>query len=616
MPMAAAVLANGKSLARIIVPKPLLLQTAQLLHGRLGGLLGREIRQLPFSRKTSTKSDVIKTFFNIHKDIQKCSGVILALPEHLLSFMLSGLQRLSDGRIPDASTMTKVQSWMTRYSRTILDECDYTLAMRTQLIYPSGSQKTVDGHPHRWETAENLLRMVDGHLWNLHDTFPQSLEVIRRYQGGFPVVYFLRKDVEDSLLGRLVDDIYHNRTSILPGGCTKADRKAIREFISEPKVSSKVVQQIAEMFPDKPAAKQTLRLLRGLLVHRILLMTLKKRWNVQYGLHPTRDPIAVPYHAKGTPSESAEWGHPDVAILFTCLAFYYDGLNPAQLRQSLEHVLKSDDPSQVYDRFSQQSNLPDSLKDWNAINVDDKVQMTDIWKHVRYNVNVIDYFLNNFVFPQHAKQFHLKLQASGWDIPHFSPGDQPVPGVDTLTTGFSGTNDWKRMLPLTISQHDLPGLMHTNAEVLTYLLQPRSRQYVLAADHHGRRLSELELLAKISGMSIRVLIDAGAQILEMDNLTLVKAWLEISPKAPAAVYFDEENKPYVIYRQGAKIPLLATPFADDLSECLVYLDEAHTRGTDLKLPMYAKGALTLGLGQTKDHTVQGKHSHLCHRNCS
>jgi hypothetical protein len=92
-------------------------------------------------------------------------------------------------------------------------------------------------------------------------------------------------------------------------------------------------------------------------------MTLKKRWNVQYGLHPTRDPIAVPYHAKGTPSDQAEWGHPDVAILFTCLAFYYDGLNIARLRQTLEHVLKSDDPSQVYDRFSQNSSLPDSLRE-------------------------------------------------------------------------------------------------------------------------------------------------------------------------------------------------------------------------------------------------------------
>lgn len=54
-----------------------------------------------------------------------------------------------------------------------------------------------------------------------------------------------------------------------------------------------------------------------------------------------------------------------------------------------------------------------------------------------------------------------------------------------------------------------------------------------------------------------------------------------------------------------KVPLVATPFADNLAQCLVFLDEAHCRGTDLKLPQSAKGALTLALGQTKDQTVQG-----------
>ncbi len=314
-----------------------------------------------------------------------------------------------------------------------------------------------------------------------------------------------------------------------------------------------------------------------------------------------------------TASEQAEWGHPDVAILFTCLAFYYDGLSLAQLRQALEHVLKSDDPSQAYDRFSQQSTLPDSLRDWNAINVDDEPQLKEIWEHLRARVAVIDYFLNNHVFPRYAKQFHMKLQASGWDIPLFSATNrgnssnktQAAQNGAALTTGFSGTNDWKRMLPLTISQNDLPRLSHTNAEVLAYLLEPRNRGFVLAADNRGRHLSERGLLLSIKAWRIRVLIDAGAQVLEMTNLDLVKAWLEVDTEAPAAVYFDDNNRACVYYRQGKMLPLLATTYADDLSECLVYLDEAHTRGTDLKLPLNARGALTLGLGQTKDHTVQG-----------
>lgn len=106
-------------------------------------------------------------------------------------------------------------------------------------------------------------------------------------------------------------------------------------------------------------------------------------------------------------------------------------------------------------------------------------------------------------------------------------------------------------------------------------------------------------------MGIRIFIDAGAQILEMDNLSLVKAWLSKDYKAAAGVYFNSENKPMVVYRNGLQIPLLTSPFADNMAKCVVYLDEAHTRGTDLKLPASARGALTLGLGQRKNHTVQG-----------
>lgn len=614
MPMVAAVLADMTNLLRVVVPKPLLLQTAQVLQGRLGGLIGREVWHIPFSRKTPTDSKTIGTFYNIHKRAKASSAIIVALPDHILSFMLSGLQRLSDKRIFEATNMVQVQAWMRKKCRDVLDECDFTLAVRTQLIYPSGSQAIVDGHPHRWETAEALLRSVESHLWNLQQEFPQSIEVVRRLRGGFPIVFFLRTDVEDALIARLVKDIFRGQISTVPiQECSQADRLAIKHFILDANVGPVTIERIRQVFSDKPAMKKNIYLIRGLLVHRILLLTLKKRWNVQYGLHPFRDPIAVPFHAKGVPSEQAEWGHPDVAILLTCLAFYFGGLDLAQLRQSLEHVLKSDDPSSEYDRWTQSSrSLPDSLREWNIINVDDATQLVEIWQHVRYEVIVINYFLNNFVFPKHAKQFQMKLQASGWDVPLFSPKDQLKPRQEgvrqkskPLTTGFSGTNDNRTMLPLTIRQDDLQGLLHTNAEVLTYLLQPRNRGYALAADNLRKHFSEISLLHMLHHMKIRMLIDAGAQILEMDNLSLVKEWMKVDHEASAAVYFNNDNKPFVYYRHGSQTPLLASPFAENLDNCLVYLDEAHTRGTDLKMPSNATGALTLGLGQTKDHTVQG-----------
>lgn len=75
----------------------------------------------------------------------------------------------------------------------------------------------------------------------------------------------------------------------------------------------------------------------------------------------------------------------------------------------------------------------------------------------------------------------------------------------------------------------------------------------------------------------------------MDNRSLVKAWLNIDTKAKGALYFGADNRAWIQYRGGKQAVL----FAESLDVCLVYFDEAHIRGIDLKLPKHSIGALTL-----------------------
>ena len=97
IPMVATALAEEENLVRVVVPRSLLLQAAQLLSSRLGGLINRKIKHIPFSRKSRTDMESIKAYHQLHRDILRNRGVLLALPEHLLSFQLSGLQELSNG---------------------------------------------------------------------------------------------------------------------------------------------------------------------------------------------------------------------------------------------------------------------------------------------------------------------------------------------------------------------------------------------------------------------------------------------------------------------------------------------------------------------------------------
>lgn len=198
-----------------------------------------------------------------------------------------------------------------------------------------------------------------------------------------------------------------------------------------------------------------------------------------------------------------------MAILLTCLAFYHGGINLQQTRQALESVLKSDDPASEYDKWTDDEHFPDYLRDWHSINVDDGQQLNHVWNCVKYKVAVIDYYM--------------------------------------------------------------PSLAHTNAEVITYLLQPRSRRCIIMEDDH-KRLSEFSFLQMLKRHRLKILIDAGAQILEMSNLELARTWLKVDGRATVALFFDGD-KPFIVSKQGTRTPLLASPYADNLSEVLVYLDE-------------------------------------------
>ncbi|KAH9885947.1 hypothetical protein F4778DRAFT_798742 [Xylariomycetidae sp. FL2044] len=603
-PAVAAFLADGNNLLRLIVPKALLLQTAQTLQDRLGDLVGRDVRHIPFSRKTEATPKMLQLYSDLHKDAHGGRGLILTSHEHMLSYKLGGRQHLADGNLDAAGMMIDFQHWLDDHCRDVLDECDFTLSVKTQLNYPSGSEMAVDGHPYRWTVAQEVLSLVLGHLPALCKAFPASIETFHRPRS-FPVVHFLKQDAEDALHERILDAVSAGRTGFMrPKNSSFSSRRdIIRRVLNQERFDQDLFMQATKAFANPQAASTMLLIIRGLLRHRLLVLCLNKRWNVQYGLHPNRRPVAVPFEAKGVPSDQSEFGHPDVAILLTCLAFYYTGLTLKQLREGLQLVLQSDDPSAQYEIWiSSCDDLAAPLRHWNMVNVDDEAQIQELWQYLHLNRVVINHYMNHFVFPAYAKQFAVKLQASAWDVPLF---DESA-GQGAKTTGFSGTNDNRMLLPLTIRQDDLPSLRQTSAEVLTYLLQRRNRGYQATLDTQGRRLTEAGLLKRLHDRRIRILIDAGAYILEMENKTLAKTWLTIDHEAKAAVYFGSDNRLWVHYRGETKsdTPLLATPFADDLDGCVIYLDEVHTRGVDLKLPANAHGALTLALKQTKDATMQ------------
>ena len=589
--------------------KSLSKQMRDTISQRLGGMVDRPIYFMPFSRKVQVKESVVTQIQDLYESCLDSGGILLAHPEHVLSFKLMGIERLTSGDMGVTPRLIKSQQWLESNARDILDESDELLDVKFQLIYTLGTQRMMDGQPDRWLIVQGIFDLVQKHASKLQEEKPGEVEIVFRSNSSFQTITLLSQQIDRELIARIASDVVDSH---LPGLnfqlCPPKVSNAVLNFLKDRKVSVEDCQEVMRSFGEQKSFIQKILLVRGFIAYEILIFVLRsKRWSVNYGLDPTRCLSAVPFRAKGVPSPSAEFGHPDVAVALTCLSYYYNGLSEDQIRKSLELLQRSDDPSVEYLSWIKRCDrLPIHLRNWSAVNLEDDHQCYNVlFPELRYSKKLADFFLSNVVFPKEGKEFDEKLSTSGWDL----IGNQ----APHLTTGFSGTNDNRFVLPLSISQGDLPELQHTSGKVLSYVLRNENLLYHCARDDRGRQLSAEGLVSCFHRLdsTIRVVIDVGAQVLDTTNRDFVKAWMDAASDVDAGIFFDEDDNVMVLTRDLKLEKLATSSFQNRMDRCVVYLDEVHTRGTDLKLPATTRAAVTLGPRLTKDRLVQGMFYEPC-----
>lgn len=105
-----------------------------------------------------------------------------------------------------------------------------------------------------------------------------------------------------------------------------------------------------------------------------------------------------------------------------------------------------------------------------------------------------------------------------------------------------------------------------------------------------------------SDIEWNVLIDSGALIEGMSNREVVERVLKICPRFQTGIFFDESNRLALIDSHGNSAQLNSSrPL--ELS-CFTYLDDIHTRGTDLPFPTKSHAFVTVATGITKDKLMQ------------
>lgn len=605
VPIAACALADKTKLCRIVVLRALSKQMMELLVKKLGGLINRRIYFVPISRALQMNFEKAKQLRAIYEACLNAGGILLVQPEHLLSLELMGLDMVlsADKDANVGRIINDTQAWLIQVSRDILDESDEILNVRFELVYTVGQQKPIDFAPHRWILIQRVLGILNHCIRNLDQQYQSDVEMESLPDNGsFARIRILHSTIGDVLLRKIVQHILDQGLPTLSFfRFTQIERDILFNFIIDPNFSEKELSSLREFGIED--TKQGLLLLRGLFAHGVLRFAFsQKRWRVNFGLDLKRSSLSVPYHGKDVPAARSEFSHPETTVILTCLSYYYNGLSKDQAMECFKELLKSDNSQAEYEKWTRACpDIGSKFKLLSGVNLINLRQWSEnVYVHLNRSKEMIDFYLNHLVLPKEMKEFAKKLSSSGWDIARTKR--HPI-------TGFSGTNDSKYILPLSIRQRDLPEQLSTNAGVLACLLRPENTfdSTITGEEFDAEILLDLAITSE---PPVRVILDVGAQVLKLRNKEVASRWLSLLPAndIQAAVFFDSSDELCVLNREGVTEPLTISPFAEQMDRCVVYMDEAHTRGTDLKLPVNYRAIVTLGPDLTKDRLSQGKPS--------
>eukprot|EP01062_Namystynia_karyoxenos_P078170 TRINITY_DN8003_c0_g1_i3.p1 TRINITY_DN8003_c0_g1~~TRINITY_DN8003_c0_g1_i3.p1 ORF type:complete len:3424 (+),score=752.41 TRINITY_DN8003_c0_g1_i3:510-10274(+) len=617
IPMIISRMAGKGPPVRVIVPSPLFRQTYEYLRSVFSGLLRRKVYTLPFHRGCKLDGDEDR-MAQLRSQMQECEregGVFVLAPEHCNSLrlrMLVEAHRAERAAPPGGiDLLRELCHLVDAPTCDILDECDELLRPRYQLIYAEGSQQPVAAGSLRWRVPMAVFRVLKEHISTLERTGGGDfIRVAGGRKEGTPdetpdampevriLATTITKQLSDCVLSRLLTDTPPEELSCLR--LASKDREKATRFVTEPDTLPDSDIDTLQKYGDE--AMNALLILRGLFAYGVLGHALMKRHRVDYGLYPESGKcVAVPFSGKDEPRERTEFQNSDVMIALTCLSTYYTGLTEEQVGEVFRILLKdsvagavTDGARCLYDRWLRLSRGRFSVKDSTALGKLEQVDCKDLCCRValhrcfRRNTECINFFLDNIVFPKEAVQFPQNLICNAW---HLSDGRSVV--------GFSGTNDNRMVLPSFVEQGVIESLKGTNGKMVELLTDPskgNTRCELAQSDDPD------EVLRHVIGSDASVLLDAGACIVGKTNRQVAEYVLHNSDRFRGALFFDATGRMKVLDKHGGCHTITNSPIA--LRDCFIYLDDTHTRGTDLKLAPKAVAVLTLGKDMPKDKLMQ------------
>jgi Protein of unknown function (DUF3638)/Protein of unknown function (DUF3645) len=551
---------------------------------------------LPFHRDVRLDKETGKL---LSDEIERCratNGFFIVTPQHRNSLLLKQYDQ-------DVFVEGLREQFM-----DIIDESDAILSHEFQLVYALGCQKPLPAGSARWLMVQALLTLLSrstaAHIINV----TSNSELVHRESSGhgsFPKLRLLLpfKGHEPKLAKALCLDLLVNPPYELQWmrQLEKKEAATLVDLMSDPNLGNALdIIEANVIFKDKASAILSAR---GLLAFGLLFHGLESRYGVNYGFNPILESkMAVPYAGTDTPKGRAQYSHPDMEIVYTVLAYYHVGLTTLQMKETVT-LLQSMGPSaqsRIYGEWIHSVGkdvASDDLLKFNEIgklDVDNKLQMTLVHANLSRCMEVVSFWTNNFVFPTDTNQFPARRASNAWNL------------CDSgRAIGFSGTDDNRYLLPLSISQiiPDQDDLRGTNGSMIRLLLE---RVIGISQIPNDDTPTWKLVLHQSVTLGASALIDvAGLMAGSRNDEAAAHLAERLRNQFRGVVYFDAQEQSWMVLEtEYLDVRSLSTSSVL-ASECFVYFDESRCRGVDMKLSDEAVAVVTLEPKMKKDKFLQG-----------
>eukprot|EP00903_Cladosiphon_okamuranus_P011180 g10551.t1 len=581
-----------------------------LHHILTGTLLEHPLFLMPFNRDVQLTLDQAQAMRGSLERCRRAGGAVLITPEHRQSLYLKGLELVKDA--PEVSE--EINRLQDMRFRDVFDESDELFHHRKQLIYAVGGLQTLPAQQDRVHAVQALLRVLKhrqrypklAKLLAHSDVaveeaaeHPEQFGHLRLLPG--PALDAIQHDLHGALFEAVLSNPPYEMRWLSNVRTDETLRGKLVTLVVDESVGAEQVLEKSALADE--AYWQQLLALRGLLAHGTLVHCLQMRPRVNYGVSRAVDAkkrLAIPFRASNTPADRSEYRQSDVAIVYTVLSYYYDGLSPFEFRQILTMLLEEIPESAQADIY----NI------WLAEVQPTKEDLARIGDVLR----VVNSWLGFIVLPVETKLSPKYIGTNAWFLANNATGE---------VSGFSGTNDNHRLLPLQVhknSDDSLPSLSGTNGKMLELML--RTERYVtlgMSSREAGSGIGSPPpepwrlLLNFAVEEEAHVLIDSGALLGSVSSKEAAAFLLSceggLSEDFRGVVFFDSDQKTaavegeWVVLDRVGRCAALADNAIKE-SEAFSIYDEARCRGADLKLSPDAKALLTIGPKNGKDKVMQ------------